>query len=117
MVSRDPSVLRASAAREELALGLCSDESNPFRAASSYTRLGAARALLDDRVGARAALEKATTISPRFALPVAWLAYLTLREGDRDLAATLLKKAVIDLGPPDVNVVAVVQIFRQANSI
>jgi protein O-mannosyl-transferase len=111
MKSGDPETLRASAAREELALSLCSDESDPFRAAFIYTRLGAARALLDDRAGARAALERAATLHPRYALPFAWLGYLAYQEGDSATSAMLLKKAIIDLGPPDATVAAVAQIY------
>jgi tetratricopeptide (TPR) repeat protein len=111
MKSGDPATLRASAAREELALTLCSDESDPFRAAFTYTRLGAARALLDDRAGARAALERAAALHPRYALPFAWLGYLAYQEGDPAASAMLLKKAIIDLGPPDATVAAVAQIY------
>jgi hypothetical protein len=111
MKSGDPETLRASAAREELALTLCSDESDPFRAAFIYTRLGAARALLDDRAGARAALERAAALHPRYALPFAWLGYLAYQEGDPAASAMMLKKAIIDLGPPDATVAAVAQIY------
>jgi protein O-mannosyl-transferase len=111
MASGDPETLRASAAREELALSLCSDESDRFRAAFIYTRLGAARALLDDRVGARAALERAAALHPRYALPFAWLGYLAFQEGDAAASAMMLKKAIIDLGPPDATVAAVAQIY------
>jgi tetratricopeptide (TPR) repeat protein len=111
MKTGDPETLRASAAREELALRLCSDDSDPFRAAFIYTRLGAARALLDDRAGARAALERAATLHPRYALPFAWLGYLAYQEGDPATSAMLLKKAIIDLGPPDATVAAVAQIY------
>ena len=83
MATGDPELLRASAAREELALRLCSDDSDPFRAAFAYTRLGAARALLDDRAAARVALERATVLHPRYALPFAWLGYLAYQEGDQ----------------------------------
>jgi protein O-mannosyl-transferase len=111
MASRERDILRASAAREELALSLCTDESDPFRGAASYTRLGAARAMLDDRAGAREALGRATELAPRYALPVAWLGYLAFREGDMDGAAALLKHAIIDLGPPDATVAAVAQLY------
>jgi hypothetical protein len=111
MASGDPELLRASAAREELALRLCSDESDPFRAAFAYTRLGAARALLDDRAGARLALERATVLHPRYALPFAWLGYLAYQEGDQAVAAMLLKKAIFDLGPPDATVAAVARYY------
>jgi protein O-mannosyl-transferase len=111
MASGDPALLRASAAREELALRLCSDESDRFRAAFAYTRLGAARALLDDRAGARLALERATVLHPRYALPFAWLGYLAYQEGDQAVAAMLLKKAIFDLGPPDATVAAVARYY------
>ena len=111
MISGDPELLRASAAREELALRLCSDDSDPFRAAFAYTRLGAARALLDDRAAARLALERATVLHPRYALPFAWLGYLAYQEGDQAVAAMLLKKAIIDLGPPDATVAAVARYY------
>ena len=111
MVSGDPELLRASAAREELALRLCSDDSDPFRAAFAYTRLGAARALLDDRAAARLALERATVLHPRYALPFAWLGYLAYQEGDQAVAAMLLKKAIFDLGPPDATVAAVARYY------
>ena len=111
MASGDPALLRASAAREELALRLCSDDSDPFRAAFAYTRLGAARALLDDRAAARLALERATVLLPRYALPFAWLGYLAYQEGDQVVAAMLLKKAIFDLGPPDATVAAVARYY------
>jgi hypothetical protein len=111
MASGDPELLRASAAREELALRLCSDDSDRFRAAITYTRLGAARALLDDRAAARVALERATVLHPRYALPFAWLGYLAYQEGDQGVAAMLLKKAIIDLGPPDATVAAVARFY------
>jgi hypothetical protein len=111
MISGDPELLRASAAREELALRLCSDDSDPFRAAFAYTRLGAARALLDDRAAARLALERATVLHPRYALPFAWLGYLAYQEGDQAVAAMQLKKAIIDLGPPDATVAAVARYY------
>jgi hypothetical protein len=104
-------LLVASAAREELALSLCTDESDPFRAAAIYTRLGAARALLDERDGARQALDQAVRLSPRNPLPIAWLGYLAYRGGDMNAAAVLLKHAIIDLGPPDATVSAVAQIY------
>ena len=111
MASGDPALLRAAAAKEELALRLCSDDSDPFRAAFAYTRLGAARALLDDRAAARVALQRATVLHPRYALPVAWLGYLAFQEGDQAVAAMLLKKAIIDLGPPDATVAAVARYY------
>ncbi len=111
MVSGEHAVLLASAAREELALSLCSDDSDPFRASAAYTRLGAARALLDDRAGARDALIHAIRLTPRNPLPVAWLGYQAYREGDMNAAADLLKRAIIDLGPPDGTVAAVAQLY------
>ena len=111
MASSDPALLRAAAAKEELALRLCSDDSDPFRAAFAYTRLGAARALLDDRAAARVALQRATVLHPRYALPVAWLGYVAFQDGDQVVAAMLLKKAIIDLGPPDATVAAVARYY------
>jgi hypothetical protein len=111
MASGEHDVLRASAAREEVALSLCSDDSDPFRAAVTYTRLGAARALLDDHGGAREALGRAIRFNPRYALPVAWLGYLAYREGDLNAAADLLKHAIIDLGPPDATVADVARLY------
>lgn len=111
MASGEHDILIASAAREELALSLCPDESDPFRAAAAYTRLGAARALLDDRAGAREALGRAIRLNPRYPLPVAWLGFQAYREGDMNAAAVLLKHAIIDLGPPDATVSAVAQLY------
>ncbi|HVY38048.1 MAG TPA: hypothetical protein VHM31_08935 [Polyangia bacterium] len=103
--------LREAIRREQLALSLCPDESEPYRAAFTYTRLGAAQALLDDRPAARAALERAIALYPRLPLPVAWLGYVAYREGDAETAATLLKQAIIDLGPPDATVAAVARLY------
>ena len=111
MASGERDVLRASAAREEVALSLCSDDSDPFRAAVTYTRLGAARALLDDNGGAREALGRAIRFNPHYALPVAWLGYLAYREDDLNAAANLLKHAIIDLGPPDATVADVARLY------
>ena len=102
-----PALLRQSAARQELALSLCADDSDPYRAGMLYTRLGAARALLGDRAGARAALERAAALFPRYALAYAWMGYLAYQEDDLDRAAALLKYALIDLGPPDGGVATV----------
>jgi hypothetical protein len=111
MATGEHEVLTEAADREELALSLCSDHSDPFRAAATYTRLGAARALLDDRPRAREALGRAIALSPRYPLPVAWLGYQAYREGDMNAAAVLLKHAIIDLGPPDATVAAVAQLY------
>ena len=111
MASGEHDVLLASEAREELALSLCADDSDPFRAAATYTRLGAARALLDDRAGAREALIHAIRLTPRNPLPVVWLGYQAYREGDTNAAADFLKHAIIDLGPPDGTVAAVAQLY------
>jgi tetratricopeptide (TPR) repeat protein len=111
MERRDPAVLRESAARQELALSLCPESTDAFRAAMTYTRLGGARALLDDRDGARAALGRALELAPRYALPVAWLGYVAHLEGDRDKAAALLRRAIIELGPPDGAVAQVAQLY------
>ncbi len=111
MASGDRGELEGAAAHEELALTLCTDESDPFRAAFAYTRLGAARLLLGERTAARAALTRATVLHPRLALPFAWLGYLAYQEGDPDQAATFLKRAIIDLGPPDWTVATVARLY------
>ncbi len=111
MATGDPEVLRQAAERERLALALCSDESEPYRAAFSYTRLGAAEALLNERPQARAALERAIALHPRLALPVAWLGYVAYQDGDAEGAAMLLKRAIIDLGPPDSTVATVARLY------
>jgi hypothetical protein len=104
-----PDLLRQSAAREEEALRLCSDESEPFRAAMTYTRLGGARAMLHELGPARAALQRATQLWPRYALAVVWLGYVESLSGNTAAAGELLKHAVIDLGPPDAAVAEVAQ--------
>ena len=76
-----------------------------------YTRLGAAHAMLNDRPAASAALERATALPPRYALAVVWLGYLAYQEGDTTASAMMLKKAIMDLGPPDATVAAVAQIY------
>ncbi|HXU62241.1 MAG TPA: hypothetical protein VN962_11095 [Polyangia bacterium] len=111
MATGDAQALRESVRRQELALSLCSDESEPFRAAFTYTRLGAALALLDDRREARAALERAVALYPRLALPVVWLGYVAYRDGDIETAAALLKRAIIDMGPPDSTVADVARLY------
>jgi protein O-mannosyl-transferase len=97
----DPALLRESAQRQELALSLCSERSDVYRAAMTHTRLGAARVLLGERDKARASLERAMRLFPTYALPVAWLGYVAYLDGNKDQAAVLLKHALIDLGPPD----------------
>ena len=62
-------------------------------------------------LGARLALERATVLHPRYALPFAWLGYLAYQEGDQAVAAMLLKKAIFDLGPPDATVAAVARYY------
>lgn len=109
IAEQSPDLLRAAAAKQELALRLCGDDGDPTRAATAYTRLGAARAMLGDLPAARAALERAMHLWPRYALPVVWLGYVRFLEGDRQAAADLLKRAVIDLGPPDSSVAEVAQ--------
>ncbi len=103
----DVHVLRDAAAHQELALRLCSDASDPARAAIIYTRLGAAEALLRELPPARAALERSLALLPRYPLAVVWLGYVSFLSGDRDGAASLLKHAIIDLGPPESDVVEV----------
>jgi len=111
LATGDAGVLRQAADRERLALALCSDESEPYRAAFAYTRLGAAEALLNERAQARAALERAIALHPRLALPVAWLGYVAYQDGDAASAALLLKRAIIDLGPPDSTVANVARLY------
>jgi len=75
------------------------------------TRLGAALALLGEPAGARAALERANELVPRYALAVVWLGYVAHLEGNNDRAAALLQRAVVELGPPDATVAAVAQLY------
>jgi hypothetical protein len=100
-------VLRAAAEHQRVALRQCADASDPARAAKFYTRLGAAEALLSHLPPARAALERALVLAPRDPLTVAWLGYVHLLSGDTAGAAVLLKRAIIDLGPPDNDVAEV----------
>jgi hypothetical protein len=111
MENHDPKALYESAARQQIALSLCPESTDAFRAGITYTRLGGARALLGQRTAARDAFERATQLAPGYALPYAWLGYLAHAEGDRDGAAAFLKRAVIDLGPPDGSVAAVVRLY------
>ncbi len=111
MATGDAQALRESIRRQELALALCPDETEPFRAAFTWTRLGAAHALLDDRREARGALEHAAALYPRLSLPVVWLGYVAYREGDLETAAVLLKRAIIDMGPPDATVADVARLY------
>jgi tetratricopeptide (TPR) repeat protein len=104
---RSVTLLRDAVAHQELALSLCADRTNEARAAMIYTRLGAGRAMLSDLPGARAALEHALALAPRYALAVVWLGYAHFLAGDKDGAASLLKYAIIDLGPPDFSVAEV----------
>jgi hypothetical protein len=98
---RSVTLLRDAVAHEELALALCSDTSDEARAAMIYTRLGAGHAMLSHLPAARVALEHALVLAPRYPLAAVWLGYVHSLEGDRDGAASLLKYAIIDLGPPD----------------
>ena len=111
MATGDAGALRESVRRERLALDLCPDASEPYRAAFAYTRLGAAEALLGEHAQARAALQRAMELHPRLGLPVAWLGYVAYLDGDTAGAATLLKRAIIDLGPPDSTVAAVARLY------
>lgn len=104
-----PELLRQSIARQELALRLCAGESDLNRLSITYTRLGAAHAMLHEIAPAQAALERAMQLWPRYALPVVWLGYVRYLAGDAAGAAALLKHAVIDLGPPDAGVAEVAQ--------
>ncbi|HVZ73082.1 MAG TPA: hypothetical protein VHJ20_11955 [Polyangia bacterium] len=101
--------LRDAVRHQELALSLCADASDTARAAMIYTRLGAGQALLNHLAPARVALERAIALQPRYALPVAWLGYVDFLSGDKVGAATHLKTAIIDLGPPDWSVASVAQ--------
>ena len=111
MGSRDPAELREAARRQELALSLCPESTDAFRAAMFYTRLGGARAMLGERTEARDALGRAVKLAPGYALPYAWLGYVAQLEGDPETAAAMLKHAAIDLGPPDGTVAGVAQLY------
>ncbi len=100
-------LLRDAVAHEQLALALCADRSDRERAAMIYTRLGAAHAMLGNLPAASAALERAIALAPRYALAVVWLGYVHVLQGDKDGGATLLKYAIMDLGPPDSSVAEV----------
>jgi len=104
-------MLRESVVREQMALALCTEESDVFRAAIIETRLGAAEALLGDRPAARAALDRAGDLVPRYALAAVWRGYVAHLDGDDDRAAALLRRAVVELGPPDATVAAVAQLY------
>jgi hypothetical protein len=106
---RSLTLLRDAVAHQQLALRLCADDSNIERAAMTYTRLGAGYAMLNHLAPARVSLERAISLSPRYALPVVWLGYVHFLSGDKEGAANLLKYAIIDLGPPDGNVAQVAQ--------
>jgi hypothetical protein len=108
---RSLTMLRDSVAHQELALQLCSERSNTMRTAIIYTRLGAGQAMLNHLAPARVALQRALSLQPRYALPIAWLGYVEFLSGDKEAAAALLKRAIIDLGPPDWNVVQVAQFY------
>ena len=100
-------LLRDAVAHQELALRLCADNTNAQRAAMIYTRLGAGEAMLSHLAPARVSLERALSLSPRSALAVVWLGYVHFLSGDKEGAARLLQRAVLDLGPPDWNVAQV----------
>lgn len=104
MAAEDPALLREAARRQELALALCSERSDIYRAAMIHTRLGAARVLLGHRAEARVSFERAMRLFPGYALPVVWLGYVAYLEGNKDQAALLLQRALIELGPPDATV-------------
>jgi hypothetical protein len=111
MESRSVEVLRDAVAHQKLALGLCADRTDAARAAMIYTRLGAGQAMLSRPAAARAALERAIELEPRYPLAVVWLGYVHVLEGDVDGAAALLKRAIIDLGPPDGAVSEVARLY------
>jgi hypothetical protein len=104
-------LLRESVVRQQMALSLCAEESDGPRAAIIETRLGAAEALLGHRDAARAALDQATALMPRYALAVVWRGYLAHLDGDDGRAAALLQRAVVELGPPDASVATVAQLY------
>jgi protein O-mannosyl-transferase len=107
--SGSPDLLRDAVSHQELALRLCPDRSDQSRAGMIYTRLGAANALLNRLEPAHVSLERAMKLSPRYALPVVWMGYVYFLAGQREQAASLLKYAIIDLGPPDSTVAEVAQ--------
>jgi Flp pilus assembly protein TadD len=109
--ARARELLREAALRQQMALSLCAEDTDVVRTAIVQTRLGAAEALLGDRLAARTALERATALAPRYALGAVWLGYLAHLDGDDDRAAALLRRAVVDLGPPDATVAAVAQLY------
>jgi hypothetical protein len=109
--ARARELLREAALRQQMALSLCAEETDVVRTAIMQTRLGAAEALLGERLAARTALERAAALAPRYALGVIWLGYLAHLDGDDDRAAALLRRAVVDLGPPDATVAAVAQLY------
>jgi hypothetical protein len=111
MASHDPAQLREAATRQERALALCPESTDAFRAAMFYTRLGGARALLDDRPAAQQALLRAAQLAPKYALPFVWLGYLAHLQADQETAAEMLRHAVIDLGPPDGAVADVARLY------
>jgi hypothetical protein len=108
---RSPELLRDAAAHQQLALSQCSVASDEARAAIIYTRLGAAEAMLGHVPAARAALDHALALRPSYALAVVWMGYVEYLSDDEDAAAKLLKRAIIDLGPPDSTVAGVAQLY------
>jgi hypothetical protein len=107
--TRSIATLRDAVSHQQLALSLCADASDPSRAAMIYTRLGAGQAMLNHLGPARVALERALELSPRYGLAAVWLGYVYFLSGDKVGAATLLKYAIMDLGPPDSTVATVAQ--------
>jgi hypothetical protein len=107
--TRSTDTLREAVRRQELALSLCADAADPARAAMIYTRLGAGQAMLNHLGPARVALERALELMPRYGLAAVWLGYVDYLSGDKVGAATMLKYAIMDLGPPDANVASVAQ--------
>jgi Flp pilus assembly protein TadD len=65
--------------------------------------------MLNHLAPARVSLERALALAPRDPLAVIWLGYVHFLAGDKEGAATLLKYAIIDLGPPDTGVAQVAQ--------
>jgi hypothetical protein len=109
IATRATETLRDSVRHQELALSLCADRADAARAAIIYTRLGAGQAMLNHLGPARVSLERAVELMPRYPLAVVWLGYVHFLMGQKIEAATLLKHAIIDLGPPDGGVAEVAQ--------
>jgi tetratricopeptide (TPR) repeat protein len=111
MRTGDLDALRSAAAKQEIALSLCPAEADVMRTAMMHTRLGAARALLGELPLARAALEQAIALAPGYGLAHAWAGYVAYQRGDAARAGDMLKRAVVDLGPPDATTAEVARLY------